>query len=77
MNTFTNMYVTPLKTPLERTQIPSPMETIRMIFQVTIELLIIAFFIPIIIHDLRELRAWARGEEGEEDHLSKTHLKTE
>lgn len=39
------------------------METIRMIFQVTIELLIIAFFIPIIIHDSRELRAWALGEE--------------
>lgn len=43
------------------------METIRMIFQVIIELLIIAFFIPIIIHDSRELRAWAQGEEGEED----------
>lgn len=39
------------------------MGTIRMIFQVTIELLIIAFFIPIIIHGLRDLRAWAHGEE--------------
>lgn len=39
------------------------METIRMIFQVTIELLIIAFFTPIIIHGLRDLRAWAHGEE--------------
>lgn len=67
MNAIAYMHVTPLKTPLERTQIPSPMETIRIIFQVTIELLIIAFFIPIIIHDSRELRAWARGEEGEED----------
>lgn len=67
MNTFTDMHVTPLKTHLEHTQIPSPMETIRMIFQIAIELLIITFFIPIIIHDLRELRAWAHGEEGEED----------
>ena len=67
MNTFMNMHVTPLKTHLEHTQIPSPMETIRMIFQVTIELLIVAFFIPIIIHDSRELRAWARGEERKED----------
>lgn len=48
-------------------QIPSPMETIRMIFQIAIELLIITFFIPIIIHDLRELRTWILGEEGEED----------
>ena len=39
------------------------METTRMIFQVTIELLTIAFFIPIIIHGLRDLRAWAHGEE--------------
>ena len=39
------------------------METIRMIFQVTIELLTIAFFIPIIIHGLRDLRAWAHEEE--------------
>lgn len=39
------------------------MEIIRMIFQVTIELLTIAFFIPIIIHGLRDLRAWAHGEE--------------
>lgn len=67
MNAFTNMHVTPLKTHLERTQILSPMETIRMIFQIAIELLIITFFIPIIVHDLRELRAWAQGEEGEED----------
>lgn len=44
------------------------METIRMIFQVAIELLIIVSLIPIIIHGLRDLRAWAHGEEeGEED----------
>lgn len=67
MNAIAYMLVTPLKTHLKHTQIPSPMETIRMIFQVTIELLIIAFFIPITIHDLRELRAWAQGEEGEGD----------
>ena len=65
MNTTTNMHVTPLKTHLEHTQIPSPMEAIRMIFQVTIELLIIAFFIPIIIHDLRELRGLGPGGGGE------------
>ena len=43
------------------------MVTIRMIFQVTIELLIIASFIPIIIHGLRDLRAWAHEEEEEEE----------
>ena len=43
------------------------METIRMIFQVTIELLIIASFVPIIIHGLRDLRAWAHGEKEEEE----------
>ena len=43
------------------------METIRMIFQVAIELLIIAFFIPIIIHGLRDLRTWAHEGEEEED----------
>ena len=42
------------------------METIRMIFQVTIELLTIAFFIPIIIHGLRDLRTWAHEEGGED-----------
>lgn len=42
------------------------METIRMIFQVAIELLIISFFIPIIIHGLRDLRTWAHEEEGED-----------
>ena len=39
------------------------METIRMIFQVAIELLTIAFFIPIILHGLRDLRTWAHEEE--------------
>ena len=43
------------------------METIRMIFQVTIELLTIAFFTPTIIHGLRDLRTWAHEEEKRED----------
>lgn len=43
------------------------METIRMIFQVAIELLIISLFIPITIHGLRDLRTWAHEEEGGED----------
>lgn len=45
------------------------MVTIRMIFQVAIELLIIASFIPIITHGLRDLRTWAHEEEeeGEEE----------
>ena len=42
------------------------MDTIRMIFQVAIELLIISFFIPIIIHGLRDLRTWAHEEGGED-----------
>ena len=42
------------------------MVTIKMIFQVAIELLIIASFIPIIIHGLRDLRAWAHEEEEED-----------
>ena len=45
------------------------METIRMIFQVAIELLIIAFFIPIIIHGLRDLRTWAHEEEDQPKNL--------
>ena len=43
------------------------METIRTTLQVIIELLIIAFFIPTIIHDLKELRDWAQGNKGGED----------
>ena len=67
MNAFAYTHVTPVKTPLKRIQIPQAMETIRMIFQISVELLIITFFIPVIVHDLRELRAWAQGEKGGED----------
>ena len=51
------------------------MVTIRMIFQVAIELLIISFFIPIIIHGLRDLRAWAHEEEEEEEEDPPKNLK--
>lgn len=70
-NTLTHMLVTPVKTPLERTQIPSPMETIRTIIYYVLYVGISSFLIisllATIISDTCQLRSWAQGEEGEED----------
>lgn len=73
MNAIAYMLVTPLKTLLEHTQTPTLMETIRTILEhilyVGITLPLIISLLATIITDTRQLRAWAKGQGGEGDHI--------
>ena len=71
MNSHAHTYVTPLKTPLKRIQIPQAMETTRtiinIILYVTILALLVMPLLSTLISDAHQLRTWAQGEEGEGD----------
>jgi len=71
MNALTHMLVTIAKTPVNDTQIPPLMETIRNIICHALSIGILSFFILIflgtLISDLRQLRNGEQEEEEEEE----------